>query len=179
MQDVYSAGFNPTQTVELQKMFEKCGFSGADWVDIPAWFMFTASVAAGQVLAGQKQSAGSAQGADFYLRRLRLINAESGTQGESQTPNVYTRILCPNGRYLQSGNPQSNAFGGPYSTNVPAAGTMTPGPLGLIKPEVHCPAGSTFTIDLLNVTPAWGPDDTVFISIVFEGVYRFRLVPAC
>ena len=33
-------------------MFQKCGFQGADWVDIPAWLMFTTQIAEGAVLAG-------------------------------------------------------------------------------------------------------------------------------
>jgi hypothetical protein len=179
-QDVYSAGFTPTQTVELQSMFQKCGFSGADWIDIPAWFMYTTQLSAGQVLAGEKQSAGSASGADFYLRRLQLINATTITAGVG-LPMVYSRILCPNGHYLSSGNLANAAFGGPFMTTTPSAGTLMPGPLGLVKPEVHCPAGSNFTIDMINVTPSWvtGGGESVVFSIVFEGVYRFRLKKAC
>ena len=178
-QDVYSSGFTPTQTVELQSMFQKCGFQGADWVDIPAWLMFTTQIAEGAVLAGQKQSVGSSQGADFYLRRIQTINAGAPTGGTTG-PKVYMRILCPNGHYLQSGNPSLLAFTGAYGGAVPAAGTLTPGPLGLIKPEERCPAGSNFTIDLLNITPAWAAaPGSITVSIIFEGVYRFRLEKAC
>lgn len=179
-QDVYSAGFSPTQTVELQSMFQKCGFSGADWIDLPQWFLYSTEIAAGAFIAGQKQSVGAANGADFYLRRVQLLNAGAPSSG-ADGPQVYTRILCPNGRYLQSGNPANTPFAGPYGVDTPAAGTLSPGQLGLIKPEVHCPAGTYFTIDLLNVTPSWWPagGDSVNIGIVFEGVYRFRLKKAC
>jgi hypothetical protein len=153
-------------------MFQKCGFQGADWVDIPAWLMFTTQIAEGVILAGQKQSVGSSQGADFYLRRIQTLNAGG--------PAVYMRILCPNGHYLQSGNPALASFTGPYQGAVPAAGTLTPGPLGLIKPEIRCPAGSNFTIDLLNITAAWAATPgSITVSIIFEGVYRFRLEKAC
>ena len=175
-QDVYRSGFNPTQTVELQSMFQRCGFHGADWVDIPAWLMYTTQLAAGQFIAGEKQSVGSANGADFYLRRIQLVNASSHATG----PNFYSRILMPSGHYLQSGNFANAAFLGLTGTSVPSAGTLTPGPLGLVKPEIRCPAGSNFTIDLLNVTQSWQtPGASVTASIVFEGVYRFRLEKAC
>ena len=81
-QDVYSAGFSPTQTVELQKMFQKCGFKGAEWVDIPAWLNYTIQLTAGQFIAGEKQSVGSSAGADFYLRRIQLVNAAKQGTGE-------------------------------------------------------------------------------------------------
>ena len=178
-QDVYSAGFSPTQTVELQKMFQKCGFKGAEWVDIPAWLNYTIQLTAGQFIAGEKQSVGSSAGADFYLRRIQLVNAATVQVSASPTPQVYTRILAPSGHYLQSGNPANAAFAGP-GTAVPAQGTLSPGNLGLIKPEIHCPAGSNFTIDLLNVTPVWqSPGISVTVSIIFEGVYRFRLDTQC
>lgn len=174
--DVYSAGFTPTQTVELQSMFQKCGFAGAEWIDLPAWFMYTTQLTAGQFLAGEKQSVGSANGADFYLRRIQLINAQGGNPS---LPEVYVRILCPSGHYLQSGNPANANFSGPGAA-APAAGTLTPGPLGLVKPEIRCPAGSNFTIDMINLTPVWfSPTFSVTYSIIFEGVYRFRLNRAC
>lgn len=162
--------FGPEQTVELASMFEKCGVSGIDWVDIPQWITFTVQVptTGGGLLAGQKQSVGSAQGADFYLRRIALVNFTDPTNG----PQVQVSIKFPNGRYFQSGNPSSNL------SNL--AGRLTPGPLGLIKPEVRCPAGSQFTIDLLNVTPTFNPAGAaITVSIVFIGVYRFRLKRAC
>lgn len=175
--DVYSAGFTPTQTVELQSMFQRCGFQGAEWIDMPQWFMYTNQLTAGQFLAGEKQSVGSANGADFYLRRIQLINAES--QASPPSPQIYVRILAPSGHYLQSGNPSNASFAGP-GTAAPAAGTLTPGLLGLIKPEIRCPAGSQFTLDVLNVTPIWAsPGSSITFSIVFEGVYRFRLNKAC
>jgi len=176
MNDVYSSGMLETQTVELQSMFQRCGFSGAEWVDIPRWTMYTNQLTAGQLLAGEKQSVGSAEGADFYLRRIQYVNLASS----SGKPQVYTRILCPSGHYLQSGNVANAVFAGPF-TSSPAAGTLTPGPLGIIKPEVHCPAGSFFTIDLLNVSPTWftGGGMSVTVSIIFIGVYRFRLKKAC
>jgi hypothetical protein len=61
MKDIYSSTFTPEQTVELQSMFQRCGFSGAEWVDIPAWLLFSVTVPAlspGPLLANQKQSAG-------------------------------------------------------------------------------------------------------------------------
>jgi hypothetical protein len=167
--DIYASGFSPTQTVELQSMFQKCGFSGADWIDIPAWLMFSVSVpyANGGLLANQKQSVGSAQGADFYLRRIQQLGFYA------DTPQVFARIKLPTGRYLQGGNSSGN------TTAVNTAGVLTPGPLGLVKPEVRCPAGSNFTIDLLNVTPTYSSGVDVVISLIFEGVYRFRLEKAC
>lgn len=174
-QDIYSAGFTPTQTVELQSMFQKCGFQGAEWIDIPRWIFFTVQLAGGQFLAGQKQSVGSSDGADFFLRRIQLVNAQ-GANG----PEFWSRILLPSGHYLQSGNFASGTFDGPGGNAVPMGGTLTPGPLGLVKPEVHCPAGSNFTIDLLNVTGNWqNPAVPVTAGIVFEGVYRFRLKVNC
>lgn len=175
-QDVYSSGFTPTQTVELQTMFQKCGFSGADWVDIPAWLMYTQQLTATQFLAGQKQSVGSANGADFYLRRIQLLNAEAANGG----PLFFSRILLPSGHYLQSGNLINALFAGPMGGAVSSTSLLTPGPLGLVKPEIHCPAGSNFTIDLLNVSGNWqNPAVAVTASIIFEGVYRFRLTRAC
>lgn len=168
-QDIYSAGFTPTQTVELQSMFQRCGFSGAEWVDLPAWLMFTLLVPNGELIANQKQSVGSAQGADFYLRRVQMLNVYD------ELPQVFTRIKLPTGRYLQSGNSSGN------TAAINTAGVLTPGPLGLIKPEVRCPAGSDFTIDLQNVTGVYdtnGGQDIV-VSIIFVGVYRFRLEQAC
>lgn len=167
--DIYASGFTPTQTVELQSMFEKCGFSGADWVDIPAWLCFSVLVpsANGGLLANQKQSVGSAQGADFYLRRIQTLNFYN------HHPQIFARIKLPTGRYLQGGNSTGNTLA------VNTAGVLTPGPLGLVKPEVRCPAGSNFTIDLLNVTGTYGTAADITPSIVFEGVYRFRLEKAC
>ena len=168
MEDIYSSSFTPEKTVELQKMFQRCGFSGADWVDIPAWLVFTVSVpgANGGLLANQKQSVGSAQGADFYLRRIQTLNVGA--------PNVFVQIKLPTGRYLQGGN-----LGGSFSAGA-NAGVFSPGPLGLIKPEVRCPAGTNFTIDLLNVTDQYTgtPTDEV-VTITFEGVYRYRLETSC
>src|SRR5208337_3505223 len=167
MEDVYSSSFTPEQTVELQSMFQRCGFSGADWVDIPAWLLFTVSVpvTGGGLLANQKQSVGSAQGADFYLRRIQLLNAAN---------NVWMQIKLPTGRYLQGGN-----LGGSFSA-ASNAGVFSPGPLGLVKPEVKCPAGTNFTIDLLNVTNTFTPPGAAeVVSIVFEGVYRYRLEASC
>jgi hypothetical protein len=73
MEDIYSSTFTPEKTAELQLMFQRCGFSGAEWVDIPAYLVFSVQVPAtnGGLLAAQKQSVGSAQGADFYLRRIQ------------------------------------------------------------------------------------------------------------
>lgn len=176
MQDVYSSGFTPTQTVELQTMFQRCGFQGTDWVDIPQWLIYTIQLSAGQFIAGEKQSVGSANGADFYLRRIQLLNASSA----SGAPQFYSRILLPSGHYLQSGNFSNASFSGPGGNAGPSAGTLTPGPLGLVKPEVRCPAGSEFTIDLLNVSGNWvNPGIAITASIIFEGVYRFRLEKAC
>lgn len=158
------------QTVELQTMFERCGFKGADWVDIPAWLVFTAAVPAtgGGLLSGQKQSVGSAQGADFYLRRIQTIGLNSPTNGQQ----VQIQIKFPDGRYL---------FGGNSSTTLSnLAGVFAPGPLGLIKPERHCPAGSQFTIDLLNTTSIFNPPGAIItVNIIFVGVYRYRLEAAC
>lgn len=157
-------------------MFQRCGFAGADWVDIPEWILYTQQLTAGQFLAGQKQSVGSANGADFYLRRIQLINAEASNGG----PQFFSRILLPSGHYLQSGNFSNAAFTGPGGSSIPATSSLTPGPLGLVKPEVRCPAGSNFTIDLLNVSGNWAsPAIAVTAGIVFEGVYRFRLEKAC
>jgi hypothetical protein len=168
-QDVYSSSFTPTQTVELQSMFQRCGFKGTDWVDIPAWLFFSVTVptAGGGLLANQKQSVGSAQGADFYLRRIQTLNFYA------TTPQIFARIKLPTGRYLQGGNSTGN------TSAVNSAGVLTPGPLGLVKPEVRCPAGSNFTIDLLNVTATYASGVDVMAGIVFEGVYRFRLEKAC
>lgn len=171
MEDIYSSTFTPEQTVTLQSMFQKCGFSGAEWVDIPAWLVFAVQVPAatpGPLLANQKQSVGSVQGADFYLRRIQTINLLGSK------PNVFVQIKLPTGRYLQGGN-----LGG--SSNAGSnAGVFSPGPLGLIKPEVRCPAGSVFTIDLLNVTDLYqGSLITEVVTIVFEGVYRYRLETTC
>ena len=167
--DVYSSGLSPTQTVELQSMFQRCGFSGAEWVDIPAWLSYSVNVphASGGLLANQKQSVGSAQGADFYLRRIQTLGFYN------VKPQVWSRIKLPTGRYLQSGNSSGNTL------TVSTAGVLTPGPLGLVKPEVRCPAGSNFTIDLLNVTGTYGSAADVVVSIIFSGVYRFRLEKAC
>ena len=171
-QDVYSSGFTPTQTVELQSMFQKCGFQGAEWIDIPQYLMYTTQLTTSQLLVGEKQSVGSSDGADFYLRRIQGIN-----MGTVSAPQVWTRIKMPNGHYLQSGNSANSAFSGLTGSQ---AGTLTPGPLGLIKPEVHCPAGSNFTIDLLNVTNTFNsPGSSITVSLIFEGVYRFRLEKAC
>lgn len=168
-QDVYSSGFTPTQTVELQSMFQRCGFAGADWVDIPAWLFFSVNVptAGGGLLANQKQSVGSSQGADFYLRRIQTLNFYD------VTPQIFARIKLPTGRYLQGGNSSGN------TSAINTAGVLTPGPLGLVKPEVRCPAGSNFTIDLLNVTATYSAGVDVVAGLVFEGVYRFRLEKAC
>lgn len=171
MEDIYSSTFTPEQTVELQSMFRRCGFSGAQWVDIPAWLTFSVLVpaASGGLLANQKQSVGSAQGADFYLRRIQTINLTG-----NGTPLVLVQIKLPTGRYLQGGN-----SGGAVSSGA-QAGVFTPGPLGLIKPEVRCPAGTNFVIDLLNVTTQYlgSPTDEV-VTLVFEGVYRYRLETSC
>src|SRR5208337_2161136 len=170
MEDVYSSSFTPEQTVELQSMFQRCGFSGADWVDIPAWLVFTVKVPAanGGLLPNQKQSVGSAQGADFYLRRIQAINLAN------QNPQVFVQIKLPTGRYLQGGN-----LGGSFSAGA-NAGVFTPGPLGLVKPEVRCPAGTQFTIDLLNVTDTYtGTPTDIVVTLVFEGVYRYRLEASC
>jgi hypothetical protein len=161
--------FGPERTVALQSMFEKCGFSSAEWVDIPQWLVFTAQVPStgGGLLAGQKQSVGSSQGADFYLRRIELVSFFDGT-----FPTVFAQIKLPNGRYLSSGNPSSALSS--------IAGVLNPGPLGLIKPEVRCPAGTQFTIDLLNVSGTFAPPAAAkTVSIVFVGVYRYRLTRAC
>jgi hypothetical protein len=165
----------PEQTVELDQMFHQCGFPSQDWIDIPAWLYFQATVASGAYLAGQKQSVGSAQGADFYLRRVQLLNnVASGSDGSK----VWMKIKMPSGRYLQTGLPVQP---GSISGSAGIAGTFTPGPSGLIKPEVHCPAGSQITIDLLNVTPTYAllGGVSVTISIVFVGVYRYRLRREC
>jgi hypothetical protein len=162
--------FGPEQTVELQSVFEKCGVPGVEWIDIPKWITFTAAVplAGGGLLAGQKQSVGSADGADFYLRRISVVNFEDPVNG----PQVFGSIKFPNGRYLQSGSPST------ILSNI--AGKVTPGPLGLIKPEVRCPAGSQFTIDLLNVSATFAPPGSIItVNVVFVGVYRFRLRKAC
>ena len=173
MKDIYSSTFTPEQTVELQSMFQRCGFSGAEWVDIPAWLLFSVTVPAlspGPLLANQKQSAGSAQGADFYLRRIQAINLTT----VGGYPQVFVQIKLPTGRYLQGGN-----LGGSFSAGS-NAGVFTPGPLGLVKPEVLCPAGSNFTIDLLNVTDLYsGTATDEVVTLVFEGVYRYRLETSC
>jgi hypothetical protein len=171
VEDIYSSTFKPEQTVALQSMFQKCGFSGAEWVDIPAWLVFAVAVPAtgGGLLANQKQSVGSAQGADFYLRRIQTINLSAGG-----SPQVLVQIKLPTGRYLQGGN-----FGGSFAAAA-NAGVLTPGPLGLVKPEVKCPAGTNFTIDLLNVTNLYtGNATTEVVTLVFEGVYRYRLETTC
>ena len=161
--------FGQEQTVELATMFARCGFKQADWVDIPAWILFTASVpvTGGGLLSGQKQSVGSAQGADFYLRRIQTsgLNSASGQQ-------VQLQIKFPDGRYL---------FGGNSSTQLSnLAGTFAVGPLGLIKPERRCPAGSQFTIDLLNTTATFNPPGSaITVNILFVGVYRYRLEGGC
>jgi hypothetical protein len=163
--------FGKEQTVELAHMFRKCGLQSTEWVDIPQWIAFTVAVptAGGGLLAGQKQSVGSAQGADFYLRRISLLNFTDPTNG----PQVFAQIKLPSGRYLQSGNPTNLGL-----TSV--GGTLTPGPLGLVKPEAFCPAGTQFTIDLLNVTSTYKPPGaSVTVTIVFVGVYRFRLREVC
>ena len=170
MEDVYSSSFTPEQTVELQSMFQRCGFSGADWVDIPAWLVFTVKVPAanGGLLPNQKQSVGSAQGADFYLRRIQAINLAGSS------PQVFVQIKLPTGRYLQGGNSGGSLF------SAAQAGVFTPGPLGLVKPEVRCPAGTQFTIDLLNVTNTYtGTPTDIVVTLVFEGVYRYRLEASC
>ncbi len=162
--------FGPQQTVQLQSMFERCGFSGAQWIDIPKFLLFTASVpvTGGGLLPGQKQSVGSEQGADFFLRRIQLLGFNSGTAGQQ----VQVQIKFPNGKYLQGGSSSSQL------SNL--AGVLTPGPLGLIKPEVQCPAGSQFTIDLLNTSATFNPPGApVTVSILFVGVYRFRLETVC
>jgi hypothetical protein len=171
MEDIYSSSFSPEQTVELQSMFRRCGFSGAEWVDIPAWLVFTVQVpfANGGLLANQKQSVGSAQGADFYLRRIQNLGLFTPGGG----PAVFVQIKLPTGRYLQGGN-----LGGSVSAG-PQAGVLTPGPLGLVKPEVRCPAGTNFTIDLLNVTGTYGTQGNAVATLIFEGVYRYRLEASC
>jgi hypothetical protein len=143
MEDIYSAQLPPDQTEELEAMFEKCGFEDAEWVDIPAWLVFTVTVpsANGGLLANQKQAVG--WDADFFLRRIQWINLSAAT------PQVWIQITLPNGRYLQGGN-----AGGAFESAA-NAGVLTPGPLGTVKPEVRCPAGTEFTIDLLNVTGLW------------------------
>jgi hypothetical protein len=170
MEDIYSSTFTPEKTAELQTMFQRCGFSGAEWVDIPVWLAFSVLVpaASGGLLANQKQSVGSSQGADFYLRRIQTINLLSGG-----SPNVLVQIKLPTGRYLQGGN------AGGAVTSAAQAGVFTPGPLGLVKPEVRCPAGSLFTIDLLNVTGTYGTPTDEVVTLVFEGVYRYRLETSC
>jgi hypothetical protein len=167
MEDIYSSSFTPEQTVQLQSMFQRCGFSGAEWIDLPVWLVFTIQVplTGGGLLANQKQSVGSVQGADFYLRRIQLLNFAQ---------NVWVQIKLPTGRYLQGGN----LGGSLYAASN--AGVFSPGPLGLIKPEVRCPAGTNFTIDLLNVTPTFNPPGSAqTVTIVFEGVYRYRLEQSC
>jgi hypothetical protein len=162
--------FGQEQTVELSTMFERCGFQATDWVDIPAWILFTASVptTGGGLLSGQKQSVGSAQGADFYLRRIQTSGFNDATNG----PQVQLQIKFPDGRYL---------FGGNSSTQLSnLAGVFAPNVLGLIKPERHCPAGSQFTIDLLNVTSTFNPPGAaITVTILFVGVYRYRLQGGC
>ncbi len=145
--------------------------SGAEWVDIPAWLVFSVLVpsAAGGLLANQKQSVGSAQGADFYLRRIQTINLQFGG-----TPLVEVQIKLPTGRYLQGGN------SGGLTGSAAQSGVFTPGPLGPIKPEVLCPAGSNFVIDLLNVTNLYtGTSTDEVVTLIFEGVYRYRLEKSC
>jgi hypothetical protein len=52
--------------------------------------------------------------------------------------------------------------------------------LGLVKPEVLCPVGTNFTIDLLNVTDLYsGVATDEVVTLVFEGVYRYRLETSC
>jgi hypothetical protein len=170
MENIYGSTLTPDQTVQLQSMFNRCGFSGDEWVDFPHWLTLsvTVPVANGGLLANQKQSVGSAQGADFYLRRIQGINLQSNS-----LPQVLVQIKLPTGRYLQGGN-----SGGSVASGL-QAGVFTPGPLGLIKPEIRCPAGSNFTIDFLNVTPDFGGDEDIVASLVFEGVYRYRLDQSC
>jgi hypothetical protein len=158
----------PEQTIQLDKMFYTCGVEG-DWVDIPAWLLFTVAVPTtnGGFLPNQKQSVGSAQGADFFLRRIQLFNFTDASLG----PQVWCQIKLPTGRFLQSGN---------SSSNISIAGSITPGPLGLVKPEVPCPAGSEFTIDLQNVTSTFAAAPiSITVDILFVGVYRYRLKRAC
>lgn len=171
MQDVFAASLDPQRTVELEKMFQRCGYSGADWIDMPGFINFSQQVplANGGLVAGQKQAIGNLQGADFYLRRISTIGF-FGTNG----PQIFAQIKLPSGRYLQTGN------SGNVSNSVGIEGTLAPGPLGLVKPEIHCPAGSSFTIDMQNVSATWNPPGaTIVASIIFIGVYRYRLTKAC
>lgn len=171
MKDIYSSSLTPEQTVELQSMFRRCGFSGAEWIDIPHWLTLSVTVpsANGGLLANQKQSVGSAQGADFYLRRIQTINILPA----GGAPQVLVQIKLPTGRYLQGGN------SGGSTVSAAQAGVLTPGPLGLVKPEILCPAGSNFTVDFLNVTAEYTSAQDIVASIVFEGVYRYRLDTSC
>ena len=171
MEDIYGSTLTPDQTVQLQSMFNRCGFEGDQWVDFPHWLVLAVTVPAanGGLLPNQKQSVGSAQGADFYLRRIQTINLNNGT-----FPNVFVQIKLPTGRYLQGGNSGGSII------SASQAGNLTPGPLGLVKPEIRCPAGSNFTVDFLNVTDQFQgkPIDEV-VTIIFEGVYRYRLDQSC
>lgn len=166
--------FTPEQTVELDKMFQRCGFEGAEWLDVPAWIIFTQKVpvaSGSNVLTGLTQSVGNTPGADFFLRRIQTVNFFD----PSGFPAVYAQIKLPTGRYLTSGS---------NSTGINLAGALSPPPTGLVKPEIPCPAGSKFIIDLQNVSATFegfagnaGADITA--SIIFVGVYRYRLTKAC
>lgn len=171
MKDIYSSTLTPEQTVELQKMFRRCGFSGAEWIDIPHWLTLSVQVpsANGGLLANQKQSVGSAQGADFFLRRIQTINLVPA----GGAPVCLVQIKLPTGRYLQGGN------SGGSTVSAAQAGVFTPGPLGLVKPEIQCPAGTNFTVDFLNVTTEYTSPTDIVATIVFEGVYRYRLDQSC
>lgn len=172
MIDIYGSTLTPEKTAELQSMFQRCGFSGAEWIDIPHWLTLSVAVpsANGGLLANQKQSVGSAQGADFFLRRVQNINFFNA----AGQPNVFCQIKLPTGRYLQGGN------SGGSTVSAAQSGVFSPGPLGLVKPEVQCMAGANFTIDFLNVTDLYsGTATDIVVTLVFEGVYRYRLDKSC
>ncbi len=161
----------PSESLQLESMFKRCGLASQDWVDIPSWIVFNTVVPiANPIVPGLKQGIPD-EGADFFLRRIHTkgLNAIVGTPG---LPNVVMQLKLPTGRYLSSGtNTQST---------IANSGALYPGPLGLIKPEVRCPPGSQFTMDFQNVTGFFqAPGNDVQVTIVFVGVLRYALRKTC
>ena len=150
MEDVYSSSFTPEQTVELQSMFQRCGFSGADWVDIPAWLVFTVKVPAANgglvvvlalfpmVVYGLIREGDFVTSAGITNRAaITAMFALNGDRTCSGVPKVTTRLVSFKdsadasevSAYLAGGgiynNAHAHAYDSAFSARTPSRATGT------------------------------------------------------